>query len=536
MSDIESEIVLPRVNLHGYANMAVVDIDSPINNSPVSNGKIKTKDPEEIVKIARRTFNSGKTRDLNFRKQQLKNFLKMCEENEDAMVEALTKDLHKHKLESSAYEITLIKSEIYNILINFNEWLKPENPSKPLLNFFDKVQIYKDPYGVVLVLGAWNYPLQLTLIPVAGAIAGGNCVIIKPSEIAKHTAKFIEETIPKYLDKSSYHVLVGGVPETTTLLEQKFDYIFFTGSPNVGKIVYKAASNHLTPCTLELGGKSPVYIDNTADIDLATRRILWGKCINAGQTCIAPDYILCSKEIETKLLQCAQKYLRQFYGDDMKSSPYLPRIITDRHFNRLVGFLKYNNIAFGGDYNASDRYIQPTILNDVKPNDIVMQEEIFGPILPIMTIHSVHEFIDFVNAREKPLAMYLFSKNKKDVELILGNTSAGGVTVNDSLMHAAVETLPFGGVGNSGMGSYHGKKTFETFVHKKSVLKKNFLSILEKMQFMRYPPYTDLKVTLINAFVTKRKGISTKHLPYIFSFILGVIITVIFQKIFTNGH
>lgn len=521
---IESEIIIPRVKLQNNVNnMAVVDIDLEANNK-FDNGHVAFhKGPIDMVKVARNIYNSGKTRNLIFRKNQLNNFMRMLNDTYDEMIDVLTKDLRKHELESSAYEVTMVKNDLAHILMHFDEYMKPESPEKPMLNMLDTIQVYNDPYGVVLVIGAWNYPIQLTLIPFIGAIAAGNCVILKPSEIAEHTAAFLEKTIPKYLDQSAYQVMNGGVTETTELLAQRFDYIFFTGSPTVGKIVHQAASKHLTPCTLELGGKSPAYIDNTADIDMATKRLLWGKCINAGQTCIAPDYLLCTKEVEEKVLESAKKYLAIFYGEDQKSSPDIPRIIADRHFNRLVHFIKDQHVAVGGDFDASDRYIQPTILTNVKPTDQVMQEEIFGPILPILNIQNVNEFIDYVNAREKPLAMYLFSKNKQDVEYILKNTTAGGVTVNDTLIHITVDTLPFGGVGTSGMGSYHGKRTLDTFLHKKAVVKRSFNAWHEKLQFMKYPPYSNSKVTMINMLMTKRRGIPTKYLPHILMFLAGIL-------------
>lgn len=531
-NNIESEIVIPRVKLqnniinnnHDNNKMAIVDIDIESNDKYLNSDRIGfNMKPTDMVKLARKVYNSGKTRNIKFRKNQLNNFMRMLDEKYDEMIDVLTKDLHKHELESSAYEITMVKNELYNLIVHLDEYLKTESPEKPFINMFDKIQIYKDPYGVVLVIGAWNYPIQLTLIPLLGAIAAGNCVILKPSEIAANTESFLLKTIPKYLDQTAYQVMSGGVSETTELLDERFDYIFFTGSPAVGKIVHRAASKYLTPCTLELGGKSPVYIDNTADIDIATKRLIWGKCINAGQTCIAPDYLLCTKDVEEKVIECAKKHLAIFYGDNQKVSPDIPRVITDRHFNRLVNFIQNHNVAVGGDFDASDRYIQPTILRNVKRTDQIMEEEIFGPILPIVNIRNVNEFIDYVNAGKKPLAMYIFSKNKADVENILKETTAGGVTVNDTLMHITVESLPFGGVGTSGMGSYHGKRTIDTFLHEKGVVKRNFNKFLEKLQFMKYPPYTDNKVTMINTFMTKRVGIPTKYLSHVLTFSFGIL-------------
>lgn len=542
MSNIESEIVIPRVKLQNnnnnnhHTNMAVVDIDIESSNKNENGSIFNKKEPADMVKLARRVYSSGKTRNLKFRKAQLNNFMNMMNETYDEMVQVLSKDLRKHELESAAYEICMVRNELSLLISNFNNYLKPESPVKPLINAFDKIQIYNDPYGVVLVIGPWNYPIQLTLIPLIGAIAAGNCVILKPSEISVHTADFLAKTIPKYLDQSAYQVMVGGVPETTELLSQKFDYIFFTGSPAVGKLVYQAASKHLTPCTLELGGKSPVYIDNTANIDLATKRVLWGKCINAGQTCIAPDYILCTKEVEEKVLESAKKHLTMFYGEDQKASMDLPRIITDRHCNRLIQFVRNHNVAIGGDYDVTEKYIQPTILTNVRPTDVIMQEEIFGPILPIVNILDVNEFVEYVNAREKPLAMYIFSKNKKDIEYILTNTTAGGVTVNDTLIHINVDSLPFGGVGTSGMGSYHGKRTIDTFLHKKSVVKRSFNSFWEKGQSMKYPPYNSTKVSMLRMFMEIRASIPCKALSYILTFVLGVVVAILTSKILSSSN
>ncbi|KAH9633229.1 hypothetical protein HF086_017784 [Spodoptera exigua] len=353
----------------------------------------------------------------------------------------------------------------------------------------DDVVIYHDPYGVALVIGSWNYPLQLLLLPVSGAIAGGNAVIIKPSELATACAAFVAETVPKYLDN-------------VKLLKQKFDYIFFTGGTSIGKIVYEAAVKNLTPVTLELGGKSPVYIDNTADIMITTKRVLWGKFINAGQTCIAPDYILCTKETQDKFVAAAKK------------------ILQECRLQALVDASK-DKIAVGGSYDANDKFIELTILTNVVASDKIMQDEIFGPILPIVPVENAYEAIKFINEREKPLVLYVFSKSDKVLSQIVDNTSSGGMCVNDTMMHLAVESLPFGGVGASGIGAYHGKKTFETFTHKKSCLIKNFSPIGEKLASGRYPPYTDGNLKMLNLLLRKRFGPSLKFLPYFLCFAVG---------------
>lgn len=502
MSKIESERIIPRAKLtpgtNGYINNAVAVID--VDGAP---GPRRTA--KEVVDIARKSFNSGRTRSLRFREEQLKSLLKMYEENGKAFEEAVHLDFRKPPAETTIHEVELAKNDLRNLIYNLRRYAKPDTPGKPLVNLLDGVYVYKDPYGVVLVMGAWNYPLQLTMVPVAGAIAAGNCVVIKPSEIAPATAELIAQLVPKYLDKSCYQVYVGGIPETTELLKERFDYIFYTGSTVVGKIVQAAASKHLTPTTLELGGKSPLYLDKSADMETATKRIFWGKFINAGQTCVAPDYILCSKHVQKQLVDTAKKVLNEFFGPDIKTSPDYARVISDRHFDRLVHLLRDQKIAVGGQIDPKERFIEPTLLTDVNPNSPIMQEEIFGPILPIVNVESVYEAVNYINAREKPLALYIFTKNKKDVEYILRNTSSGGVTVNDTLMHLAVETLPFGGVGASGMGSYHGKQSFDVFTHKKSVLKKNFQAIPEKLQSIRYPPYSDRKTFFTKEFLKRRR-------------------------------
>lgn len=505
--------------------MAVVDIENP---TEMKNGKAyHAKGAKDFVQTARKAFNTNRTRSLKFRREQLLKLQRMYQETADEMVEALLKDLRKPKHEAFATEIDFLINDVKNLLLNFKSYTKSEYPSKPLANFFDTVEVKKDPYGVVLIIGAWNYPIMLSLLPLAGAITAGNCVIIKPSELAPATADFVYRTIPKYLDEECYQVFIGGVQETTELLQERYDYIFFTGSPMVGKIVNQAAAKYLTPVTLELGGKSPAYIDDGTNIELTARRLLWGKLVNAGQTCVAPDYVLCSKNTQEKLLDAAGKIIKEFYGDDVQKSKDLCRIINDRHFNRLINLLSNSNVAFGGDYDPHERYIGPTILTGVKTNDPVMQEEIFGPILPIVNVESVYEAIAFINSNEKPLALYIFSNNQKNIDLILDSTSSGGVTVNDTLMHVVCESLPFGGVGNSGMGAYHGFKSFDTFSHKKSVLRKNFNPFLEKAQSIKYPPYSEKKTKYVAMVNAKRREIPWNCLKYLLVFLLGVIVALV---------
>ncbi|KRF78514.1 uncharacterized protein Dvir_GJ18456, isoform D [Drosophila virilis] len=480
---------------------------------------------DDTLQRARLAFASGKTRNVSFRRKQLENLLRCYEEHENEIISALEADLRRPKQESLIVETEFMKNDIKHILYHLNDWVKPEKPDKSFVNMLDDVHIYNDPFGVVLVIGAWNYPLQLLLVPVAAAIAAGNCVVLKPSEIAGNCAKFIAETIPKYLDNDCYPVVCGGPSETADLLNQRFDYIFYTGSTRVGKIVHAAANKNLTPTTLELGGKSPCYIDKSVELRTAVKRILWGKLINCGQTCIAPDYILCSKEMEQKFIAEAREVLKEWYGDNIQSSPDLSRVINQNNFQRLLGLMKSGRVAVGGKYDASERFIEPTILVDVKPDDPIMEEEIFGPILPIYTVENAYDAIKFINAREKPLVLYVFSNSSKLIKEFKNNTTSGGFCSNETIMHVGVDTLPFGGVGMSGMGSYHGKYGFDTFTHKKSCLGKNLAMLGEKMASARYPPYSDRKSSLLSFLLRKRRPLPNLYLSHIFAAGLGIGLT-----------
>ncbi|XP_018364387.1 PREDICTED: aldehyde dehydrogenase, dimeric NADP-preferring isoform X1 [Trachymyrmex cornetzi] len=502
---------------------AVLDV----SESSQTNDKQIPINYADLVQQSRDTFNSGKTRPIEWRIKQLKQLVLMLTENGSELTAALASDLHRCKFESFALEIDYTIQEIKYMLMNIKEWAATEKPSKSLAYFFDVVEIRKDPYGVVLVMGAWNYPLQLCILPVMGAIAAGNCVILKPSEIATATMKFLYDTIPKYLDTDSCRVILGGIPETTELLKQRFDYIFYTGSSAVGKIVRKAANEFLTPVTLELGGKSPVYIDNTVDISMAAKRILWGKCINVGQTCIAPDYMLCTPEIQKKFIEETKKILHEWYGDNPRENPDLARIISDKHYQRLVNYLSdKSKIAVGGDVNPAEKFISPTVLVNVKPTDPIMQEEIFGPLLPIININNAYEAINFINSRESPLVLYVFSTSKGVQDLIIDQVSSGAVCVNDTVLQYAVESLPFGGVGYSGIGAYHGKFTFDTFTHKKGCLIRNYNKIAEIIAKSRFPPYSDANLKLLQLLVERRPSLPLlKYIPYILMFGLGVLAT-----------
>ncbi|XP_050299194.1 aldehyde dehydrogenase, dimeric NADP-preferring-like [Anthonomus grandis grandis] len=524
----DGEYILPRVqNSNGFPNVAIIDIDMSQQDKQT---------PTQLVAKVRKSFNTGKTRAYDYRVGQLKALKSFLKDHSQGICDALHADLRKPQQESLVYEIDLLVQNINYILKHLKTWMKPEAPDKPLMNFFDSIQIYSDPFGVVLIMGAWNYPVVLTLQPLIGAIAAGNCCIIKPSDLSVHTSQLMYDLLPKYLDKDCYAVFLGGIPETTDLLKERFDYIFFTGSTQVGRIIYKAATNFLTPCTLELGGKSPTYIDSTANVEIATKRILWGKFINAGQTCVAPDYLLCTKEIQEQVISYADKFIKDFFGNNIKESKDYARILNERNFMRVCNLLKNQKIALGGNVDAQDLYISPTILIDVKPEDDIMQEEIFGPIFPIINVRDANEAIQFINKREKPLALYVFTKNKKIKDLFLTNTSSGGVCLNDTVMQLTVETLPFGGVGASGMGNYHGKKSFDTFVHKKSVLQRNYNIIGEKLQELRYAPFTPKRMKMLRmALITFNRSIPFKQLA-LYGLVFGLGVGVTIGGYFLNKH
>jgi len=446
-------------------------------------------DFSDVVQHLRLSFNQGKTRPVAQRIQQLKQFLKMLKENQDLFVEALHQDLRKPKFEATMMEFTVLVAEATKFIDALPKWVELQRTEADLVNKFNTCGIKYEPLGVALIIGAWNYPLLLSLQPFIGCIAAGNCGILKPSELSPATASLIENLIPRYLDEDCFRVITGGKDETSALLKERFDLIFYTGGHVVGKIVLQAAAEHLTPVVLELGGKSPCFVDDDCNFEVSAKRIIWGKYVNSGQTCLAPDYILCSKEAEAKLIPALVSAVKEFYGDNPKTSPDLARIINERHFSRIKAQIDPDKVAFGGDCDQDEKYIGPTILKDVTLDDPIMQDEIFGPLLPIVTVSSVDEAVKVINKGEKPLALYIFSRSEASSDKILNETSSGAVCVNDSIVQAAVPSLPFGGVGQSGMGAYHGKFSFECFSHRKACLIKK--QNLESLNAIRYPPYTD---------------------------------------------
>ncbi|MBW4593591.1 MAG: aldehyde dehydrogenase [Brasilonema angustatum HA4187-MV1] len=440
----------------------------------------------DIIHKQRTYFNTGQTKDINFRLEQLKILKQAVTEHKDAIINALKADLNKPEFESYATEIGVIQ-EISYAIKHIKTWTKPKKAPVSLQLFPASARIYPEPLGVVLIIGPWNYPFSLIISPLVGAIAAGNCAILKPSELAPNTSHLLSEMIKQYFEPAYITVIEGGVQTSQQLLAEKFDHIFFTGGTAVGKIIMEAAAKNLTPVTLELGGKSPCIVDFDINIEHTARRITWGKFLNAGQSCIAPDYLLVDKKIKENFLDEIQKTLQEFYGDNPARSSDYARIINKKHFDRLSNFLKEGEIRIGGETNPSELYIAPTVLEDISSTATVMQEEIFGPILPVIEYTDITEAIDLIKSKPKPLALYLFSKNKNFQQKILKETSSGGVCLNDTMKHYSVSSLPFGGVGDSGIGKYHGKSSFDTFSHYKSVFHNSFLLDLKLL----YAPYKD---------------------------------------------
>lgn len=452
--------------------------------------------PADVVKRLRAAFERGRTRPVEWRTAQLEALRRLLTEGEPEMIDALERDLGKSAIEGFVTEIALVRAEIEYALSHLAAWLKPEKVHVPIKQQPGRARIHHDPLGVVLIIGPWNYPIQLVLAPLVGALAAGNAAAIKPSEVAANSSRALAWLIPRYLDPDAVAVVEGGVPETTALLEERWDHIFYTGNGAVGRVVMTAAAKHLTPVTLELGGKSPTIVDRSANLDVAARRIAWGKYINAGQTCVAPDYVLVDRRVEGPLTARLRDAVRQFYGTDPRASDDYGRIINDRHFERLARLLEDDGageVVYGGERDEADRYFAPTAVRRPEPGTALMQEEIFGPILPLVAVDDVDAAIDFVNARDKPLALYVFAEDSAVANRVVANTAAGGVSVNATIFHLAVPGLPFGGVGESGMGAYHGRASFETFSHAKSVLTRP--TSLDPS--IAYPPYRGIKAKLL---------------------------------------
>ncbi|MGS2721154.1 aldehyde dehydrogenase family protein [Paraglaciecola aestuariivivens] len=461
------------------------------SNSQTSDTKLV--DIATSIQVLRQTFESGRTKDLSWRCAQLKQIQSMVEEHQDAILNALQLDLGRCAMESWTAELGGVISEVKHALKHIKKWSKARKVKTPLVAQPGASYILPEPLGNVLIIGAWNYPLLLVLSPLVAAIAAGNCAVIKPSELSANMSQLLARLIPRYLDSQAVCVVEGAVAETTELLKHKFDHIIYTGGEAVGKIVMRAAAEFLTPVTLELGGKSPCIVDDSANLEVTAARIVWSKWMNAGQTCVAPDYILVDKELAPALIAAIKTKIQAFYSEDAAQSKDYARIVNTRHAQRLVDSLAGQNVIFGGQHDVQNHFIEPTLVLDPAHDSQLMQAEIFGPILPIITLDKVRQSIDFINQNDKPLALYLFSKNNQLEQQVLQQTSAGMVCINDGFMFAANPNLPFGGVGNSGMGAYHGKIGFDNFSHLKTVMKRSFWMDIP----LRYPPFNHLKLKLL---------------------------------------
>ncbi len=454
-------------------------------------------DISKLIQSQRVFFNSDVTKDVSFRVDALGRLYDAIIVNEENILEALKKDLNKSSFEGYMSEIGMVRDEIRHFIKNIKKWSKPKKVASPLAQFPSKSYIIAEPYGVVLIMAPWNYPFQLCIEPLIGAIGAGNCAVIKPSAYAPATSEIIAQIIEKIFPTDYVAVVQGGRKENSELLENRFDYIFFTGSTSVGKTVMESASKFLTPVSLELGGKSPAIVDKSADIPLFAKRIAFGKYLNAGQTCVAPDYVLVHESMKNPLVDALRTSIKEFFGDNPILNSNLPKIVNEKHFERLVNLMKDVNTVIGGRTDKTKLLIEPTVVTDITYDSAIMQEEIFGPILPILTYTDINNVISDLKNREKPLALYVFSTNRYIQKKITESLSYGGGCINDTIVHLATSKMGFGGVGYSGMGSYHGKFSFDTFTHYKGILNKsNWLDLS-----MRYHPYNENNFKMIRTFL-----------------------------------
>ena len=453
-------------------------------------------DIQALAAAQRDYFNTGVTLPLSFRRQALSRLKQAIQTHEEQITAALKADLNKSSAESYMCEVGLTLSELSFVEKRLARWMKDRPHLTPLAQFPAKSFTVQEPYGVVLIMSPWNYPFLLTIEPLIGAIAAGNCCVVKPSAYSPAASAVIRDLLSECFPPEYVAVVEGGRAENQALLDQKFDYIFFTGGTAVGKEVMSKAAKHLTPVTLELGGKSPCIVDATARLELAAKRVVFGKLLNCGQTCVAPDYLLIDRRVKDRFLAHLRKQISLQYGDALDNNGYV-RMVNRKHFDRVLGLIDPSKVVLGGGSNSDALKIQPTVLDGVSPEDPVMGEEIFGPVLPVLTFDRVEEALEFVNARPRPLALYLFSQNKRTHELFLRRSSFGGGCINDTIIHLATSRMPFGGVGNSGMGGYHGGASFDTFSHRKSIVKKSAWIDLP----VRYAPYSPVKDKLLRLFL-----------------------------------
>ncbi|VDM39651.1 unnamed protein product [Toxocara canis] len=481
-----------------------------------------------MIEDQRNYFKTGETVNIAFRKEQLRTLKQLIEKEHEVFEEAVYADLKRAPKVTYGLEFGSPLCEIDYMLDNIDEWSAPKKVEKTFLTLLDTPMVVKDPLGVVLIIAPWNYPIFLILQPLIAAIAAGNTVVIKPAEFSARTAETFSNTFAKYFDPRYIAVVNGGVEETTELLKERFDYIFYTGCPAVGKIIMAAAAKFLTPVTLEL-----VVVESDVDLDITAKRIAWGKWMNCGQTCLAPDYILTTNALKMPLVSTLQKTISEFFGTNVQASIDYSRIINQRHYDRLSSILDKSAATVlikAGELDRDDLFIPPIVL-DAKKDDAFMQDEIFGPILPIVTVNNFEEAVEFIRSGEKPLAAYLFTRDEGKMRRFCVETSSGGVTINDVVMHITVDTLPFGGVGQSGMGRYHGKFGFDSFSHEKAVLKRGFFG--ESFLMMRYPPLTDKKFAQMTSLMRSRRGIPKfvrSIVPNISIILFGILIGILIQK------
>ena len=454
-------------------------------------------DIQALIAAQRAYFNTGATLSLSARRNALRRLREAIKAHEGDICAALRADLNKSSTESYMCEIGLTLSELSFVEKRLGRWMGDRPHLTPLAQFPARSFTVQEPYGVVLIMSPWNYPFLLTISPLIGAIAAGNCCVVKPSAYSPATSAVIRKLLEGCFPRELAAVVEGGRAENQALLDQKFDYIFFTGGVEVGRAVMAKAAGNLTPVTLELGGKSPCIVDATARLDLAAKRLVFGKLLNCGQTCVAPDYLLIDRRVKTPFLAYVQRWITVMYGENPLDNDGYVRMVNRKHFDRVMGLIDPAKVVFGGRGDPETLKIQPTVLDNVSPEDPVMQEEIFGPVLPVLTFDQIGEALDFVNARPRPLALYLFSREKSTQEQFLRRASFGGGCINDTVIHLATSRMGFGGVGNSGMGSYHGRDSFDTFSHRKSIVKKSSPIDLP----IRYAPYTPVKDRLIRLFL-----------------------------------
>ncbi|XP_071755877.2 aldehyde dehydrogenase family 3 member B1 isoform X1 [Centroberyx gerrardi] len=450
----------------------------------------------DLLKRARAAFQAGRTAKESFRLAQLEAVVRMLVEHECDFVDALGRDLHKPRFETVVSELILVKNEALHAINNLKKWMQPQRVERNLSTTLDECVVVSEPLGVVFIMGTWCSPVQLCLVPLVGAIAAGNCAVVSPSEHTSHTAELLHRLIPSYLDNECFHVILAGTNDLAEVVELKFDHVFFIGSREEGSRVAQAAARTLTPVTLILGGKNPCYVDQQCDITTTAQRIAWARFHNAGQSLVAPDYILCHVDVKAQLVQALKCCLMQFYGFDPRESQSFGRMVNVEIFNHTKDMLwRSGKVAVGGQVIEAEKYIAPTILTEVVESDPIMQHEVFGPVLPILTINNVDEAIAFINKQEKPLCVYAYSSNSKVISRLMSETSSGSFCSNDSILQSLMVVLPFGGVGASGMGSYHGRCSFDTFSHRKSCLLRG--TRFECVTYLRYPPYEDRNLSLM---------------------------------------